>query len=80
MFDVLLSATAERRLSGAGSPQARNQTLYDVIIDATIQKMGSWRNVRPEDAVSVSKERNVLDIHDEVSAMFKVPYDSPYLH
>ena len=54
--------------------------MYDVIIDATIQKMGSWRNVRPEDAVSVSKERNVLDIHDEVSAMFKVPYDSPYLH
>ena len=68
-----MSATAERKLSGAGRHPASNQTLYDVIIEATIQKMGSWKNVTPEDALNVSKERSVLDIHDEVSALFKVP-------
>ena len=70
LFDVLLSATAERKLSGRQG--ASNQTLYDVIVDATIQKMGGWKEVTPEDALRVSKERSVLDIHDDVSTMFKV--------
>ena len=51
---------------------ARKQTIYDVIIDATIHKLGGWKNVTPEDALKVSQEKSVLDTYNHVSAIFQV--------
>ena len=76
LFDVLLSATAERKLSGGGRDTARDnaskQTIYDVIIDATISKLGSWKKITPEDALKVSQEKSVLDTYNHVSSIFQV--------
>ena len=55
---------------------ARKQTIYDVIIDATIHKLGGWKNVTPEDALKVSQEKSVLDTYNHVSAIFQVPITS----
>ena len=51
---------------------ARKQTIYDVIIDATIHKLGGWKHVTPEDALKVSQEKSVLDTYNHVSAIFQV--------
>ena len=51
---------------------ARRQTIYDVIIDATINKLGGWKQVTPEDALKVSQEKSVLDTYHHVSAIFQV--------
>ena len=63
---------------------ARKQTIYDVIIDATIQKLGGWQQVTPEDALKVSQEKSVLDTYNHVSAIFQVtlssrPHSTPSL-
>ena len=78
LFEVLLSATAERKLSGGRGnsvrDSARKQTIYDVIIDATIHKLGGWKHVTPEDALKVSQEKSVLDTYNHVSAIFQVSH------
>lgn len=51
---------------------AGKQTIYDVIIDATINKLGGWKQVTPEDALKVSQEKSVLDTYHHVSAIFQV--------
>ena len=56
---------------------AGKQTIYDVIIDATIHKLGGWKNVTPEDALRVSQEKSVLDTYNQVSAIFQNESELP---
>ena len=53
---------------------ARKQTIYDVIIDATIHKLGGWKHITPEDALKVSQEKSVLVTYNHVSAIFQVSH------
>ena len=42
--------------------------MYDVLVEATVEKMGSWRRVTPEDVVTVSRERTIMDTYHQVSS------------
>ena len=71
MFDVLVSAAAQRKMSKERKSSKQGPTLYDVLIEAAVEKMGGWRKVTPEDVVNVSKEKSVMDTYNRVSSDLK---------
>ena len=72
MFDVLVSAAAQRKMSQERKSSKSGQTLYDVLVEATVERMGGWRRVTPEDVLAVSREKTVLDTYNSVSNDLKV--------
>ena len=74
MFDVLVSAAAQRKMSRERKMSKSGQTLYDVLVEATVERMGGWRRITPEDVLNVSREKTVLDTYNKVSTELKVEY------
>ena len=72
MFDVLVSAAAQRKMSRERKMSKSGQTLYDVLVEATVERMGGWRRITPEDVLNVSREKTVLDTYNKVSTELKV--------
>ena len=72
MFDVLVSAAAQRKKSRERKMSKSGQTLYDVLVEATVERLGGWRQVTPQDVVNISREKTVLDTYNSVSSDLKV--------
>ena len=45
MFDVIMEAAAQRRLSRERKGSRGGQTVYDVLVEATVERMGGHRIV-----------------------------------
>ena len=72
LFEAVVSAAAQRRLSRDRRLSRAGQTVYDVLVEATVERLGGWRQVTPEDVVNISREKTVLDTYNSVSSDLKV--------
>ena len=71
IFDVLVSAAAQRKMSKERKKSTQGASLYDVLIEAAVERMGGWRKVTPEDVLKVAKEKTVMDTYNKVSSDLK---------
>ena len=72
LFDILVSAAAQRKMSQERKLSKSGQTLYDVLVEATVERIGGWRRITMEDVLNVSREKTVLDTYIKVSSDLKV--------
>ena len=71
LFDVLVEAAAQRKRSRERARSRGGQTVYDVLVEATVERMGGWRRITPEDVVTTSREKTILDTYKTVSTDLK---------
>ena len=71
IFDVLVSAAAQRKMSKERKKSTQGPSLYDVLIEAAVERKGGWRKVTPEDVLEVAKEKTVMDTYNKVSSDLK---------
>ena len=71
LFDVLVEAAAQRKRSRERAGSRGGQTVYDVLVEATVERMGGWRRITPEDVVTTSREKTILDTYKTVSTDLK---------
>ena len=45
MFDVIMEAAAQRRLSRERKGSRGGQTVYDILVEATVERMGGHNSI-----------------------------------